>query len=101
MLVTPSDLLFNSPGEEARVTSITAGKGYSHDVGSPATVSPGKSLLFSVPLSHVGPTWLLRIRFEFELPPVKSGRQPYAFVDFTWSDVPSKSRHLWTQLVAH
>jgi hypothetical protein len=76
---------------------IADGKGYSRDVGSPATIPPGQSLLFSVPLNHVGPTCFLRIRFEFDLPPVKSGRQPYSFVDFTWSDVPSEVRQLWTK----
>jgi hypothetical protein len=76
---------------------IAAGKGYSFDVGSPAVIGPGRSLLFSVPLDHVGPDRYFRIRFEFGLPPVSAGRQPYSFVDFTWSDVPREVRKFWTE----
>jgi hypothetical protein len=70
-------------------------KGYSLDVGSSATIPGGDSLLFGVPLNHVGQSWYLRVRFEFELPPTKTGRQPYSYADFTWMDVPRKDRAAW------
>jgi hypothetical protein len=52
-------------------------------------IQPNDDLLFSVPLNHVGPSWLLRVTFEF------SGRQPEGTVDFTWADVPIKQRDAW------
>jgi hypothetical protein len=98
MAIKSSEMVMRSPDEagQSSTARITAGKGYSRDVGSPATIAPRESVLFSVPLNHVGPTWFLRIQFEFDLPPVKFGRQPYAYVDFTWSDVPPTVRQLWT-----
>jgi hypothetical protein len=97
--ITPSEILIELPNEpiKSSESKITAGKGYLRDIGSPVTLAPRQCLLFSVPLNHVGPTYFLRIRFEFDLPPIVSGRQPYAYVDFTWSDVPAKVRKLWTQ----
>lgn len=92
---------FRSSGNQAQsVTFEAAGspKGYSVDVGSTAVIGPGESLPFSVPLNHVGPTWYLRVRFEFDLPPTTAGRQPYSFVDFSWADVPAKDRGAWTAL---
>jgi len=89
---------FGPSGE--RIQSLTfeaAGspKGYSLDVASSTVIGAGKSLLFSVPLHHVGPSWYLRVRFEFSLPPTSAGRQPYSFVDFNWTDVPTKDRAAW------
>lgn len=96
VLETRSSVVLGTAREPDHPT-VQPGRGYSFDVGSPAIIAPGKTLLFSVPLSHVGPTWYLRLRFDFVLPPVKGGRQPYSFVDFTWSDVPQNARQLWFQ----
>jgi hypothetical protein len=52
-------------------------------------IQPASDLLFSVPLNHVGPSWLLRITFEF------SGGHREGTVDFTWADVPIKQRDAW------
>lgn len=92
---------FGPSGNQA--TSITfeaAGspKGYSFDVGSVAVIGSGKSLPFSVPLNHIGPSWYLRVRFELDLPPTKAGRQPYSFVEFSWADVPAKDHGAWAAL---
>jgi hypothetical protein len=95
-----SGLSSSNPGEVTH-SRVSAGKGYSFDVGSPITIGPGRSVLFSVPLTHVGPSWFFRIRFDFDLPPVKAGRQPYAFVDFTWADVPPELRRLWIEKQVH
>ena len=92
---------FGPSGNQApSVTFEAAGspKGYSLDVGSTAVIGPGESLPFSVQLNHVGPSWYLRIRFEFDLPPTKTGRQPYSFVDFSWPDVPAKDHGAWAAL---
>jgi hypothetical protein len=92
---------FGPSGNQAQpVTFEAAGspKGYSLDVGSTAVIGPGESLPFSVPLNHVGPSWYLRVRFDFDLPPTKAGRQPYSFVDFSWADIPVKDRGTWAAL---
>ncbi len=69
--------------------------GYQVDVATPATIPPGHDLLFSVPISHVAQWWYLRVRFGLVLPAAMSGRQPYSFVDFAWSDIPDKDRAAW------
>ena len=66
--------------------------GYDLDVGSPTVIRPGQEVLFSVPANHIDPRWYLRVRFELELPPPKSGRQPYSFVEYGWADLPSTVR---------
>lgn len=66
--------------------------GYDLDVGSRAVIRPGQEVLFSVPANHIDPRWYLRVRFELELPPPKSGRQPYSFVEYGWADLPATVR---------
>lgn len=61
--------------------------GYDLDVGSRTVIAPGRDLLFAVPADHVNPKWYIRVRFEFDLPETKSGRQPYCFVEFGWADL--------------
>jgi hypothetical protein len=51
-------------------------------------ILPGKDLLFSVPLNHVGPSWRLRLNFQ-------SGPQRQGSVDFNWAEVPVKQRSAW------
>jgi hypothetical protein len=63
------------------------------DVTSLLTVNPGKEVLFSVPVNHVGPGWFLQVPFQFDLPPAKGGAaQPVCYAAFTWDDIPEKSR---------
>ena len=63
--------------------------GYSdRDVASPVVIKPGSKILFSVPSNHISRDWYIRVKFELELPPVRAGRQPYSFVDFSLTDVP-------------
>jgi hypothetical protein len=58
-------------------------------------IQPNTDLAFSVPLNHVGPSWLLRITFEVVNPKVRSDRQPQGTVNFTWASVPIKERSAW------
>jgi hypothetical protein len=43
------------------------------EVGSFQSIPPGKALLFSVPINHVGPQWYFEIPFHFE---IANGRFP-------------------------
>jgi len=65
--------------------------GYASDTGTPLTIEPGKSLLFSVPSNHVSPAWSMQVPFQFSLPAVKEGVQPVCLAEFTWGDIPSAS----------
>jgi hypothetical protein len=65
--------------------------GYASDTGTPLTIEPGKSLVFSVPSNHVSPTWSMQVPFQFSLPAVKEGVQPVCLAEFTWGDIPSSS----------
>jgi len=38
-------------------------------------IQPGKGLLFSVPVTHVGRSWYMQVPFQFHLPPIH-GTQP-------------------------
>jgi hypothetical protein len=58
------------------------------DVATTIEIQPHSDLLFSVPLNHVGPSWLLRLTFQ-------SGKRAEGVVDFTWADVPPNERHAW------
>ena len=67
-------------------------RGYSSNVGTLITIDPGKSLVFSVPVNHVSPTWSLQIPFHFSLPPVNEGVQPVCLAGFVWEDIPEPHR---------
>ena len=68
-------------------------KGYfAPDVISTTIISPGKDLLFSVPLNHVGPAWYLQVRFYFALPGEGYGTGPYSVVSFYWQGIPEEFR---------
>jgi len=63
------------------------------DVTSLLTINPGKGVLFSVPVNHVGPGWFLQVSFQFDLPPTEHGAaQPVSYAGFTWDDIPAKLR---------
>jgi hypothetical protein len=65
------------------------------EVGSSVTVLPGESALFSVPRTHFGKDWEMRIPFQFRLPPGKgprdenaSGGEPEMFLTYCFWDLP-------------
>ncbi len=62
-------------------------------VTSLLTINPGKEVIFSVPVNHVGPGWFLQVSFQFDLPPVEHGAaQPACYAAFAWDDIPEKFR---------
>jgi len=69
-------------------------RGYSFDVGSASIISPGKSLLFSIPINHLGKSWHIEIPFEFKLPPGKGSRplmiggEPHMVLVYSIEDLP-------------
>ena len=70
-------------------------QGYSFpDAFSTTTISPGDSLLFNLPLNHVGPSWYLQVQFYFALPGEGYGTGPYSVVSFDWQDIPQRFRDL-------
>ncbi len=50
--------------------------GYEFDVGSRVTIPPGKSVLFSIPVTHLSKLWHIEIPYEFDLPSGKGPRLP-------------------------
>jgi len=62
------------------------------EVHSLATVDPGESVLFSVPLNHVSPDWYLRVEFTLDVSDRKVGDQPYSYADFRWDKLPDAVR---------
>ena len=78
----------SSPAEEPKPPN-----GYSQsDLLTTSTIEPGKNLLFSVPINHVGRTWELQIKFYLELPGGSYGYGPRSLLSFGWSDIPKKFR---------
>lgn len=63
--------------------------GYASHTGTPLTIDPGKSLVFSVPTNHVSRAWSMQVPFEFSLPAVKQGVQPVCLAEFAWRDIPA------------
>ena len=55
-------------------------------------IQPGKELLFSVPVTHVGRSWYMQVPFRFHLPPIKHGTQPLSYAQFTLEDIPENQR---------
>jgi hypothetical protein len=49
---------------------------YWFEVGSSQSIPPGKALLFSVPINHIGPRWYFEIPFHFEVVNGKFPRDP-------------------------
>jgi len=71
---------------------------YWFEVGSFQSVPPGKALLFSVPINHVGPRWYFMVPFHFEGVNGKFPRDPsvggFPELNFryTMSDLPPEAR---------
>jgi hypothetical protein len=55
-------------------------------------IQPGKALLFSVPVTHVGRSWYMRVPFQFHLAPIQRGTQPVGYAPFTLEDIPENLR---------
>src|SRR5580658_7716336 len=66
-------------------------EGYDMEVHSVEVLPPGKSILFSVPLNHVGPKWYLRVQFTLAVS-ADLGGQPYSYADFFWEHLPTVVR---------
>jgi hypothetical protein len=76
--------------------------GYASDTGTLITIDPGKSLVFSVPASHVSPAWSMQVPFQFSLAAVKQGVQPVCLAEFTWGEIPaSPSASLGHEATGH
>ena len=82
----------SSTQEEKNGTDLKPPKGLSIEVGSLRTIPPGGSLLFSVPLNAVSPSWYLQARFHFQLPRARAVQAPTILVDFGWQDLPKENR---------
>jgi hypothetical protein len=50
--------------------------GYDADVSSSASIPPGQSVLFSVPVTHLGKSWHIEIPYKLDLPSGKGPRHP-------------------------
>jgi len=66
--------------------------GYASGLGSPVTVAPGKSFVFSVPQNHIAPSWYMRVPFQFKLPEPQIGVEPICYAEFFWEDLPERIR---------
>lgn len=62
------------------------------DIVSTELIQPGTGLLFSVPVTHVGRSWYMRVPFRFHLPPIKLGTQPLSYAQFSLEDIPENLR---------
>jgi hypothetical protein len=51
-------------------------RAYSFEIVGLQSILPGKSILFSVPISHLGERWHFEIPFEFDIPMGKFPRDP-------------------------
>jgi hypothetical protein len=71
--VEPEPPAINATGTEPKQSATMPG-GYYFDLGSAEIIPPGKSLLFSVPVSHLSKSWHMEIPYKFDLPPGKGPR---------------------------
>jgi hypothetical protein len=66
-------------------------QGYSAEVSSMTRILPGKDLLFSVPLNHVGDKWFMRVRFVLDVNKPSVGTGPYTYLDFFKAQIPPRA----------
>jgi hypothetical protein len=73
--------------------------GYDSDVSSTATLQASQSLLFSIPLNHLGGKWHIEIPFRFDVPHKRPlhydaniGGQPHMAISYWLSDLPQDAR---------
>lgn len=82
------------PGLVDTPPPTTKPRGYSSEVGSPAVINPGRSLVFSIPRDHVSKWWYIQARFDLVLPTPREGTQPFSTVSFYWEGIPPKYREV-------
>jgi hypothetical protein len=63
-------------------------------------VSPGSSIVFSVPINHVSRYWYLQVEVDIQIPHAASGRQPRLFVEFEWSGLDKRTQAMIDELLA-
>jgi hypothetical protein len=73
-VVEPEPPALNPKDAEPRREAKMPG-GYDFDLALAETIPPGKSLLFSVPVTHLSKSWHIEIPYEFDLPRGKGPRQ--------------------------
>lgn len=76
ILTVTSDI--DPPHDESSASPETAKMptGYDAEVSSAARISPGNSLLFSIPVTHLSKSWHIEIPYMFDIPHGKEPRQP-------------------------
>jgi len=86
----------NGPSQPPTPRGTLMPQGYSQpDVFSITEISPGESILFSVPANQVGPSWSIQIRFYLAPSKEAYGTGPYSVLSFDWVDVPEQFRAAW------
>ena len=91
--VEPEPPTLNATEAEPKQAETMPG-GYYFDLGSAETIPPGKSLLFSVPVSHLSKSWHMEIPYEFDLPsgkgprPEMIGGLPSMVLEYSGWDLP-------------
>jgi hypothetical protein len=65
----------NEKGSKSRETAKMP-MGYDAELSSVHHVSPGNSLLFSIPVTHLSESWHIEIPYKFDVPIGKGPRQP-------------------------
>jgi hypothetical protein len=97
----PRLLRITSPGDQPSEAALQAeGKmpfGYMADVGSSENISPGESILFSIPVNYLSKRWHIEIPYSFELPRGKCCRDPeiggevMMVISYSLQDLPPKA----------
>jgi hypothetical protein len=65
-------------------------QGYESEVFGGIRVDPGKDILFSLPLSHVGEYWFMRVKFALDVGGSSNSLGPFTSLDFYNWDIPKK-----------
>jgi len=71
-------------------------RGTMSDVGSFQSIPPGRAILFSIPINHLGKRWHIEIPFRFDLPGGKRprdpniGGQPSMVITYSVGDLPPR-----------
>ncbi len=66
-------------------------RGFSSEIPSMKRISPGKSLLFSIPEEKVGAKWFLRVKVNLDVSEPTAGLGPFTELDFVIEQIPSHS----------
>jgi hypothetical protein len=88
-----------SPAEEAEIERKQRERdrelkhmphGYESEVSGVIRVGPGKEILFSVPLNHVGEYWFMRVKFALDVEKSSIPVGPFTSLDFHKWEIPKK-----------